>query len=165
MTSIELRTISADEAPKLLEWVRELEREEGFPFEAPVTAEALQNNLLATDGPGIARFVVAGGQEVGYVVYYFTFSTAEGKPGLHLDDLYIAPEFRRKGYGVAAMKELASIASDKGCARMEWWTLRWNDPAKEFYKALEAGSKDDILIYRMGEDQIKKLKNNINNKE
>lgn len=157
MPRIRFREITNEEAPQLLDLIRALEEAEGFPFDAPVTVERLQKNLISADGPGVARFVVVGDEIVGYVVYYFTFSTAEGKRGLHLDDLFIKPEHRKSGYGMQSMEELAKIAVEKDCARFEWWTLRWNDPAKEFYKALKAGSKDDILIYRLNEGQICEL--------
>lgn len=149
--------IDPNQAPKLLELIRALEKEEGFPYPAPVTVELLQKNLLSEDGPGFARFIMVGEDLVGYIVYFYTFSTALGKKGIHLDDLYILPEHRKKGLGLGAMKELARIAKADGCGRIEWWAMRWNEGAVNFYKTMDVQTMDDVIMYRLEGEKLEKL--------
>ena len=91
---------------------------------------------------------------VGFALYFFNYSTFLGKPGLYLEDLFIDPASRGKGYGKALLAELARIAKEKNCGRMEWAVLNWNDPAIEFYKSLGAKPMDTWTVYRLEHDKI-----------
>ena len=94
---------------------------------------------------------------VGFALYFFNYSTFLGKPGLYLEDLFIDPASRGKGYGKALLAELARIAKEKNCGRMEWAVLTWNDPAIEFYKSLGAKPMDTWTVYRLEHDKIEEL--------
>ncbi|WP_124640504.1 MULTISPECIES: GNAT family N-acetyltransferase [Amniculibacterium] len=94
---------------------------------------------------------------VGFALYFFNYSTFLGKPGLYLEDLFIDPASRGKGYGKALLAELARIAKEKNCGRMEWAVLNWNDPAIEFYKSLGAKPMDTWTVYRLEHDKIEEL--------
>ncbi|MFA6755429.1 MAG: GNAT family N-acetyltransferase [Bacilli bacterium] len=96
-------------------------------------------------------------KDIGYVVYFYNFSTFTGKAGLYLEDLYLLPEYRHKGYGTYIFKELANIALNNGCARFEWVCLNWNEPSKEFYKKMGAKPMSDWTTYRLDEEGIIKL--------
>ena len=96
-------------------------------------------------------------QEVGYALYFHNFSTFLGRGGLYLEDLYIRPEFRGRGYGKAAFRELARIAVERGCGRIEWMCLDWNRPSIDFYLSLGAEALSEWTTYRLSGDALKKL--------
>jgi GNAT superfamily N-acetyltransferase len=93
----------------------------------------------------------------GFALYFFTFSTFTGKPTLYLEDLFVLPEFRGLGIGKSLLKELAKIALEKGCGRMEWSVLDWNKPAISFYRSLGAKPMNDWTVFRLQLGDIKKL--------
>ena len=94
-------------------------------------------------------FIMENGNEVGFAVFFHNFSTFLGKAGIYLEDLYIKPEFRGKGYGKATFRKLASIAKERGCGRVEWWCLDWNKPSIDFYLSLGAEPMDDWTVFRL----------------
>ena len=98
-----------------------------------------------------------GESAIGFAVFFHNFSTWLGRPGLYLEDLFVKPEKRGKGYGRALLVELAKIARDRGCGRMEWAVLDWNEPAIKFYRALGAKPMDEWTVFRLTRDGIEKL--------
>ncbi len=94
---------------------------------------------------------------VGFALYFFTFSTFEGKPTLYLEDLFVKPEYRGKGIGKALLVELANIALEKDCARMEWAVLDWNEPSIQFYESIGAKPMSDWTVFRLEKSAIKNL--------
>ena len=102
-------------------------------------------------------FAVSNGKEVGFALFFHNFSTFLGRAGLYLEDLYVKPEYRGKGYGKALLKKLAQIAVERGCGRLEWVCLDWNQPSIEFYRSLGAQSMDDWTIYRLTGETLKKM--------
>lgn len=100
------------------------------------------------------------GNPVGFALYFFNFSTFLGKPGLYLEDVFVEPDCRGKGYGKALLVELAKIAKEKDCGRMEWSVLDWNTPSIEFYKSLGAKPMDEWTVFRLTEKEIEDLSNN-----
>ena len=100
------------------------------------------------------------GNPVGFALYFFNFSTFLGKPGLYLEDVFVEPDCRGKGYGKALLVELAKIAKEKDCGRMEWSVLDWNTPSIEFYKSLGAKPMDEWTVFRLTEQEIEDLSNN-----
>lgn len=96
---------------------------------------------------------------VGFALYFFTYSTFEGKPTLYLEDLFVKPAYRGMGMGKQFLTNLAKIALEKGCARMEWAVLDWNEPSINFYKSIGAKPMSDWTVYRMEHPEIKKLAN------
>lgn len=97
------------------------------------------------------------GKEVGFALFFHNFSTFLGRAGIYLEDLYVKPEARGKGYGKALIKKLAQIAVERGCGRLEWWCLDWNEPSIDFYLSLGAEPMKDWTVYRMAGDALKEL--------
>ena len=102
-------------------------------------------------------FAVEDGKEVGFALFFHNFSTFLGRVGIYLEDLYVRPECRGKGYGKAILKKLASIAVERGCGRLEWWCLDWNKPSIDFYLSLGAEPMSDWTVYRIAGDTLKTL--------
>ena len=97
-------------------------------------------------------FAIVDGKEVGFALFFHNFSTFLGRAGLYLEDLFVLPEYRGKGYGKALLKKLASIAVERGCGHFEWVCLDWNKPSIDFYLSLGAEPQENWTIYRMTGD-------------
>ena len=102
-------------------------------------------------------FALADNREVGFALFFHNFSTFLGKAGIYLEDLYVQPEYRGKGYGKAILKKLASIAVERGCGRLEWSCLDWNKPSIDFYLSLGAEPMTDWTVYRIAGDRLSEL--------
>ena len=102
-------------------------------------------------------FALEDGKEIGFALYFHNFSTFVGRAGIYLEDVYIKPEHRGKGYGKAILKKLASIAKERGCGRLEWCCLDWNKPSIDFYLSLGAVPMNDWTVYRVSGDTHTKL--------
>lgn len=102
-------------------------------------------------------FALADNREVGFALFFHNFSTFLGKAGIYLEDLYVQPEYRGKGYGKAILKKLASIAVERGCGRLEWSCLDWNKPSIDFYLSLGAEPMTDWTVYRIAGDGLSEL--------
>ena len=94
---------------------------------------------------------------MGLLCFFHNFSTFLGRAGLYLEDLYIKPEYRGHGYGKATIKELVRIAKERGCGRMEWWCLNWNQSSIDFYLSLGAKPMDEWTVYRLTDDDFERL--------
>ena len=102
-------------------------------------------------------FALENGREVGCALFLHNFSTFLGRSGLYLEDLYVRPDCRGKGYGKAILQKLASIAVERGCGRLEWWCLDWNKPSIDFYLSLGAEPMSGWTVYRLTGDTLKNL--------
>lgn len=102
-------------------------------------------------------FVLEKNKEVGFALFFHNFSTFLGRAGIYLEDLFVLPEYRGKGLGKALLKKLASIAVERGCGRLEWCCLDWNQPSIDFYLSLGAKPLSDWTIYRVTGDTLQKL--------
>lgn len=102
-------------------------------------------------------FALEDGKEVGFALFFHNFSTFLGRAGIYLEDLYVKPECRGKGYGKAILKKLASIAVERGCGRLEWWCLDWNKPSIDFYLSLGAEPMSDWTVYRVAGNTLAQL--------
>lgn len=102
-------------------------------------------------------FAVVNGKEVGFALFFHNFSTFLGRAGIYLEDLYVKPECRGKGYGKAILKRLAAIAVERGCGRLEWWCLDWNRSSIDFYLSLGAEPMSDWTVYRITDDTLTSL--------
>ena len=100
-------------------------------------------------------FATVDDKEIGFALFFNNFSTFLGRAGIYLEDLYVMPEYRGKGYGKAILKKLAAIAVERGCGRLEWWCLDWNTPSIEFYLSLGAEPMSDWTVYRIAGDTLK----------
>ena len=155
----QIRPARVQDVPVILELIRDLATYERAPDEVVATKEQLIEVLFG-DRP-VAEVLLAfeGKSPVGFAVYFYNFSTWLGRPGLYLEDLFVKPEKRGKGYGRALLVELANIARDRGCGRMEWAVLNWNEPAIKFYRALGAKPMDEWTVFRLTRQEIAKLAN------
>ena len=152
-----IRPAKAADVPVILELIRALATYERAPNEVTATEDGL-NKVLFGEKPA-AEVLLAFENEtaVGFAVFFHNFSTWLGRPGLYLEDLFVRPEDRGKGYGRALLIHLAKIARDRGCGRMEWAVLNWNEPAIQFYHKLGAKPMDEWTVFRLTRDGIKRL--------
>ena len=102
-------------------------------------------------------FAVENGEKVGFALFFHNFSTFLGRAGIYLEDLYVKPEYRGRGFGKALLTELARIAVIRGCGRLEGWCLDWNRPSIDFYRSMGAEPMDDWTVYRISGETLKKL--------
>jgi GNAT superfamily N-acetyltransferase len=140
----------------VLSFIRALAEYEGMSDQVVATEELLEEQMFDRE-KAKALFVMEDGKEVGFALYFCNFSTFRGRAGLYLEDLYVYPEYRGKGYGKALLSKLAQMAADSGCERMEWWCLDWNRPSIEFYKSLGAIPMDEWTVYRLTGDELRKF--------
>ena len=157
MADFEIRTTTEADLPIILRLIQELAEYERAP-DAVVTTEAgLREVLFGPQRSAEVLLALEGERPVGFAVYFFNFSTWLGRPGLYLEDLFVRPDDRGKGYGRALLERLARIAQERGCGRMEWAVLDWNDPAIQFYKKLGAEPMTEWTVFRLTQEGIAKL--------
>lgn len=156
-SALEIRPTTEADVPVIVELIRALAEYERAP-DAVVATEAGLREVLFGAKPGAeVLLALENGEAVGFAVYFHNFSTWLGRPGLYLEDLFVRPEKRGKGYGRALLERLARIAKERGCGRMEWAVLDWNDPAIQFYRKLGAKPMDEWTVFRLTEDGIAEL--------
>lgn len=155
--ALQIRPARPGDEELLLGLVRELAVYEKAP-EAVVATPALLREALFGQAP-TAQAVVAewNGDAAGFALYFFNFSTWLGRPGLYLEDLYVRESMRGRGIGKALLLHLAGIAHARGCGRMEWSVLDWNQPAIDFYRSLGAVAMDEWTVYRLDGDALERL--------
>ena len=141
------------DVPLILTFIRELADYEGMLDEV-VADEATLEEWLFDRRAAEVVFALEEGREVGFALFFHNFSTFLGRSGVYLEDLYVRPEHRGKGYGKALLKKLAQTAVERGCGRLEWSCLDWNTPSIDFYLSLGARRMDDWTGYRMAGAQL-----------
>jgi GNAT superfamily N-acetyltransferase len=156
-TDFEIRPARIEDVPVILELIRDLATYERAPDEVTATEEQLVDVLFGERPSAEVLLAFEGKSPVGFAVFFYNFSTWLGRPGLYLEDLFVKPEKRGKGYGRALLVDLAKIARDRGCGRMEWAVLDWNEPAIKFYRALGAKPMAEWTVFRLTHDGIGKL--------
>src|SRR4029434_3298543 len=154
-----IRPARVEDAPLILELIRDLATYEQAPNGVTATEEQLADILFGERPAAEVLLAFEGKSPVGFAVFFHNFSTWLGRPGLYLEDLFVKPEKRGKGYGRALLVDLAKIARDRGCGRMEWAVLDWNEPAIKFYRALDAKPMDEWTVFRLTRDEIATLAN------
>ena len=155
--NFEIRSAQVEDVPVILELIRDLATYERAPDEVIATEELLVDVLFGERPAAEVLLAFEGQSAIGFAVFFHNFSTWLGRPGLYLEDLFVKPEKRGKGYGRALLVELAKIARDRGCGRMEWAVLDWNEPAIKFYRALGAKPLDEWTVFRLTRDGIERL--------
>lgn len=153
---MKIRKAVRQDVPLILEFIKGIARYEKMENEVVATTELLEEQLF-DKGRAEVIFAMEEGVEVGFALFFHNFSTFLGRGGLYLEDLFVYPEHRGKGYGKALFLELVRIANERGCGRMEWVCLNWNKPSIEFYRSMGAVPLDEWTTYRLTSDAMKKL--------
>ena len=154
--SLGFRNAQRNDVGLILQFIRELADYEKMLSEV-VADEATLEEWIFDKQKAEVIFALEGEKEVGFALYFHNFSTFLGRAGIYLEDLYVKPEYRGKGYGKAILKKLASIAVERGCGRLEWWCLDWNKPSIDFYRSLGAEPMDDWTVYRIDGETLTNL--------
>jgi GNAT superfamily N-acetyltransferase len=156
-TGLSIRPATVTDVPVILQLIRDLAAYERAPNEVTATKEQLVDVLFGKKPAAEVLLGFENGTPAGFAVFFHNFSTWLGRPGLYLEDLFVKPEMRGKGYGRALLVDLAKIARARGCGRMEWAVLNWNDPAIQFYRKLGAKPMEEWTVFRLTHDGIAKL--------
>jgi GNAT superfamily N-acetyltransferase len=149
--------VTPAEVPILLELIRELARFEKLEHEVEATPELFNRALFGPQPAAGALLARCGGETAGYAIYYSTFSTFVGRAGIWLEDLYVRPQFRRRGLGRQLIEAVARIGVERDCGRFEWMALNWNVGALEFYRGLGAKVMDEWVLLRVNRGGLQKM--------
>lgn len=156
MDKLTFRSAQAGDEERILFFIKELAKYEKMEDEVVATPQLLREWIFEKQKAEVV-FPMIGEKEIGFALFFHNFSTFLGRAGLYLEDLFILPEYRGKGYGKATLKELARIAVSRGCGRLEWWCLDWNRPSIDFYLSLGAKPMDEWTTYRLTGETLKRL--------
>jgi GNAT superfamily N-acetyltransferase len=140
--------------PLILELIRALAEYEQLPDAVVATENDLRDSLFGEYRSAEVAIARVNGQAVAFAVWFYSYSTFLGRPGLYLEDLFVRPEWRRRGIGRALLKYLAGLAVARRCGRMEWAVLDWNQQAIRFYRGLGARPMGEWTVFRLGGDAI-----------
>lgn len=152
-----IRPARPEDAETLVALIRELAVYEKLEHQARATPEDLRRHLFGPQPRAEALLAEIDDAPVGFALYFHTFSTFRGQPGVYLEDVYVRPERRGAGIGKALLAAIARIAVDRGCGRLEWAVLNWNEPAIRFYRAIGARPLDEWTTYRLDDDALDAL--------
>lgn len=144
------------DVPLILQFIKDLAEYEKMLDEV-VADEATLEGWIFDQKKAEVLFAMEEGKEVGFALFFHNFSTFLGRAGLYLEDLFVQPEHRGKGYGKRILQKLASIAVERKCGRLEWWCLDWNQPSIDFYLSLGAEPMSDWTVYRIAGDTLQNL--------
>lgn len=156
--AVSFRQATENDVGQILTFIRELASYEKLLSEVVATEELLKEWIFEKKKAEVI-FAEEDGKAVGFALFFYNFSTFLGRAGIYLEDLYVRPEVRGKGYGKALIKELARIAEERGCGRLEWWCLDENTPAVEFYRSLGAQPMSEWTVFRIAGETLTKLAN------
>jgi len=151
-----IRKATREDIPLILEFIKELAEYEKM-LDQVVATEALLEYWLFEKQVAETLFVMEGKKEVGFALYFYNFSTFLGRAGIHIEDVFVKPEYRGRGYGKGLFKEIARMAKRNWCGRVEWSCLNWNEPSIEFYYGLGAESLDEWTEFRLTGEALDKL--------
>ncbi|WP_077368984.1 GNAT family N-acetyltransferase [Anaerosalibacter sp. Marseille-P3206] len=154
--NFEIRFAVEKDVPLILQFIKELADYEKMLNEVVATEEILHEWLFEKEKAEVLIGELDG-EPIGFALFFHNFSTFLGRAGIYLEDLYVKPETRGKGFGKAFLKELAKIAVDRGCGRLEWWCLDWNKSSIDFYISMGACPMSDWTVYRIAGDTLNKL--------
>ena len=155
-TKVTFRNAGREDTALILQFILKLAEYEELADEV-VADEATLEEWIFDKQKAEVIFAVEDGKEIGFALFFHNFSTFLGRAGIYLEDLYVEPGYRGKGYGKALLKKLASIAVERGCGRLEWWCLDRNRPSVDFYLSLGAEPMSDWTTYRISGDTLNKL--------
>jgi GNAT superfamily N-acetyltransferase len=156
---LKIRPAKREEVGDVLQLIQDLATYEKAPDQVEASRDDLLNTIFAKEPRVFCDLVEVDGQIAGMAIWFLNYSTWQAKHGIYLEDLYIKPEFRARGYGKALLKHLAQICDKEGYGRLQWWVLDWNSPAIEFYKSFGAEAMDEWTVYRTSGQALKDLGN------
>ncbi|MBR4879110.1 MAG: GNAT family N-acetyltransferase [Clostridia bacterium] len=143
-----------DDAGLILDFIRRLAEYEKMSDDVVATEELLTEWIFDKNKAEVIFALDESGKEVGFALFFHNFSTFLGRAGVYLEDLFVLPEYRGKGYGKGLLKKLAQIAVERGCGRLDWSCLNWNKPSLDFYSSLGAAQLDEWVILRLTGDTL-----------
>lgn len=155
--AIHLRPAQPGDEPLILRFIRGLAEYEKLAHECIATEADLTRSLFGAQPDAEVILAFADGEPAGFALFFHNYSTFLARRGLYLEDLFVLPEYRGQGIGLALLRELARIAVERQCGRMEWSVLTWNEPAIEFYEKLGARAMDGWKVYRLTGDSLEKV--------
>jgi GNAT superfamily N-acetyltransferase len=156
---LKIRPAKREEVGDVLQLIQDLATYEKAPDQVEASRDDLLNTIFAKEPRVFCDLVEVDGQIAGMAIWFLNYSTWQAKHGIYLEDLYIKPEFRARGYGKALLKHLAQICDKEGYGRLQWWVLDWNSPAIEFYQSFGAEAMDEWTVYRTSGQALKDLGN------
>lgn len=155
--NIEIREAVPSDAAQIFAFITELAVYERAGHEVVASVEDIDRTLFSEDATARALICLHEGRPIGYAIYFFSYSTWLGRNGIYLEDLYITPEQRGIGAGKQLLRHLAREACARGCGRLEWSVLDWNEPAIRFYSSIGAQPQEEWVRYRMDGDTLQQF--------
>ena len=156
MNNINFRHAEEKDTALILDFIRQLAEYEHMSDEVVATEELLKEWIFEKKKAEVI-FALEDGREVGFALFFHNFSTFLGRAGIYLEDLFVLPQYRGKGYGKGLLKKLAQLALERGCGRLEWACLDWNKPSIDFYLSLDAAPMDEWTVYRLTGETLQKM--------
>lgn len=153
---IDYRFATVNDTKIILDFIKKLAQYEKMENEVVATEELLKEWIFEK-GKAEVIFALEDKKEVGFALFFHNFSTFLGRSGIYLEDLFVLPEYRNKGYGKGLLKILAKITVERGCGRLEWCCLDWNKPSIDFYRSLDAVPMDEWTTYRLTGETLQNL--------
>lgn len=155
--SFAIRNATEADIPLILQFIRDLAEYERLSHKVTADEAGLRATLFGN--PRFAEVLIGeeDGAPAGFAIFFHSYSTFLARPGVYLEDLFVKPEARGRGYGKALLARLAAVAKERGCGRVEWAVLDWNEPSIQFYRSLGATSLDDWKIFRLTGEALDKL--------
>jgi GNAT superfamily N-acetyltransferase len=152
-----IRKASETDVPLLLCLIRELADYEHLSHECVATEESIKDILFGNGINAEALVAEYDGTPVGFALFFHNFSTFLGKRGIYIEDIFVKPDFRRKGIGRALLTHIVRLAKERNCGRVEWCVLDWNEPAIKFYRGIGAKPLDEWTVFRLSGDALQKF--------
>ena len=153
---MEIKYAERKDTAVIFSFIKELALYENMLDQVVATEELLEEWLFDKKAAEVI-FAVEDGREVGFALFFHNFSTFLGRAGIYLEDLFVLPEYRGRGFGKALLRKLAQTAVERGCGRLEWACLDWNKPSIDFYRSLDAQPMDEWTVYRLTGDTLRKM--------
>ena len=157
ISDFNIREASKSDVPLILSFIKELAEYEKLSHEVVATEEILKESLFGEFSSAEVVFGYYKNEPVAFALFFHNFSTFLGKPGLYLEDLFVKPKLRGKGFGKVMLSYLAHVARKSGCGRFEWWVLDWNEPAIKFYNSIGAKPMDEWTVQRVDGESLERL--------
>jgi len=154
---VRIEPATARDVPVILRLIRGLAEYERMSLEVTATEDDLRESLFGERPAAEVLLACTDSEAIGFAVFFQTYSTFLGRPGLYLEDLFVVPERRRQGCGRQLLARVAAIALERGCGRLEWSVLDWNQPALGFYRSLGARAMDEWTVHRVTGDALARL--------